>query len=223
MREPSLAEHYGDLGRQALALRFGMWVFLASELLLFSGFFALYGAYRAMYAHAFARAVQHNTLIYGTVNTYVLLTSSFTVALSVGAVRRGALRVASALLALSALLGVAFLAIKTAEYAVHIREGALPGHLLSLRGRTGQRWSSLLHAVLGDHLRARAARDGRDRRARVAFVALRARPLHGRLPPEVRDGDAVLALRRRHVDLHLADLLSGVKGSSAWRFHRPNT
>jgi cytochrome c oxidase subunit 3 len=121
-------EQYATLERQSTTLRFGMWVFLTSELLLFSGFFVLYSAYRATYAEDFERALHHNTLAYGTVNTYVLLTSSLTVALSVSAIRRGAARVASLLLAVSALLGVAFLVIKLTEYGVHLREGALPGH-----------------------------------------------------------------------------------------------
>lgn len=124
----SPAEQYATLERQSATLRFGMWVFLTSELLLFSGFFALYAGYRAIFGADFEAALHENTLVYGTVNTYVLLTSSLTVALSVGAIRRGATRVATALLLLSALFGVAFLVIKAVEYGVHIREGALPGH-----------------------------------------------------------------------------------------------
>ena len=64
MAEPFLAEQYGSLERQSITLRFGMWLFLASELLLFSGFFALYGAYRAMYGRDFVQAIKHNTIAY---------------------------------------------------------------------------------------------------------------------------------------------------------------
>jgi cytochrome c oxidase subunit 3 len=124
----SPAEQFSTLERQGATLRFGMWIFLTSELLLFSGFFALYAAYRAIYGADFEVALHHNTLVYGTVNTYVLLTSSLTVALSVAAIRRGKSGAASRLLALSALLGIAFLVIKLTEYGVHLREGALPGH-----------------------------------------------------------------------------------------------
>jgi cytochrome c oxidase subunit 3 len=127
MRAPILGEQYASLERQALTLRFGMWLFLGSELLLFSGLFVLYAAYRAMYGREFVEALHHNTIVYGTANTYVLLTSSFTVALAVFHVRRGAMRHALWLILASAALGLAFLAIKAAEYGVHIREGALPG------------------------------------------------------------------------------------------------
>ena len=147
-------EQYSTLERQGATLRFGMWIFLGSELLLFSGFFALYAAYRAMYGVAFERALHHNTLAYGTVNTYVLLTSSFTVALAVGAVRRGSVRLATALLATSALLGVAFLVIKGAEYGVHIEERALPGrwyHFAEAPGAGGARFYTLYWITTGAH------------------------------------------------------------------------
>ncbi|HKU37942.1 MAG TPA: cytochrome c oxidase subunit 3 [Polyangiales bacterium] len=127
MSAPILGEQYASLERQSVTLRFGMWLFLASELLLFSGLFVLYAAYRSLYGADFVSALHHNTLVYGTINMYVLLTSSFTVALSVYAVRHGALRRATWLVLASAALGIAFLLIKFAEYAVHIQEGALPG------------------------------------------------------------------------------------------------
>jgi cytochrome c oxidase subunit III len=127
MYEPSLGEQFESFERQSDALRFGMWVFLASELLLFSGLFALYAAYRAEYGSEFVQALHKNTIAYGTANMYVLLTSSFTVALGVREIRRGAQTRAAAWLVVSALFGLAFLVIKAAEYWVHIQDGALPG------------------------------------------------------------------------------------------------
>lgn len=127
MYDRSLGKQFDSLERQSDALRFGMWVFLASELLLFSGFFALYAAYRVEFPEEFRHALHTNTLAYGTANMYVLLTSSLCVALGVHDIRRGAQRMAAAWLAIGALLGAAFLVIKGLEYGVHIHEGALPG------------------------------------------------------------------------------------------------
>jgi cytochrome c oxidase subunit 3 len=104
-----------------------MWVFLASESLLFAGLFALYAAYRSMYLADFDDAVRHNTLVYGTVNTYILLSSSFTVALAVWATRQTRPRLAVGLLLATAALGATFLVLKLLEYREHWREGALPG------------------------------------------------------------------------------------------------
>lgn len=116
-----------------------MWLFLVSELLLFSGLFTLYAAYRSMYADGFVEALRHNTIVYGTVNTYVLLTSSFTIALAVWAVRSGKNRLACVFVLASAALGVAFLGIKAAEYLVHIHEGALAGRITTTPRR--RRWA----------------------------------------------------------------------------------
>ncbi|HEY4184184.1 MAG TPA: cytochrome c oxidase subunit 3 [Polyangia bacterium] len=154
MPAPSRAEQYSGYPRQEETLRLGMWIFLASESLLFAGLFALYAAYRAMYAADFAQAIRHNTLVYGTVNTYVLLTSSLTVALSVWAVRRGRPRVAVALLLATAALGGAFLVVKGLEYAEHLREGALPGpfyHWATLPTFGANRFFTLYWLMTGLH------------------------------------------------------------------------
>ena len=89
---PTIAERFADLSQQQAASRLGMWVFLASETLLFAGLFGLWATYRAHYPAGFLVAAQHDTLALGTINTFVLLTSSLLAALAVWAVaheRRG--------------------------------------------------------------------------------------------------------------------------------------
>ncbi|HZS37038.1 MAG TPA: cytochrome c oxidase subunit 3 [Polyangia bacterium] len=154
MKRPELGEQFADFAQQDHTLRFGMWVFLASEVLLFAALFALYGSYRAMYGADFQDAVKHNTLRYGTVNTYILLTSSLTVALSVWSVRGARYRLAVTLLLSTILLGVAFLVVKTFEYLEHIKEGALPGayyHLAQLPTYGANRFYTLYWVMTGLH------------------------------------------------------------------------
>jgi cytochrome c oxidase subunit 3 len=151
---PGLHEQYADLDRQASTLRFGMWIFLASELLLFSGLFVLYAGYRSMYGDEFVAALHQNTSTHGAINTLVLLTSSLTVALSAREVRCGNQRRAALWVALSAVLGVTFLAIKTAEYLIHIREGALAGPYYRFEGAAslgGNRFFTLYWVTTGAH------------------------------------------------------------------------
>jgi cytochrome c oxidase subunit 3 len=121
------AEHFESLEQQAHAARLGMWIFLGTEVLLFSGFFVLYAAYRTEQPHGFAVAVEHNTWGWGSLNTGVLLVSSYTIALAVHALRRGRPRVCARLIGVTLFLGVCFLAIKTTEYMQHFREGLYPG------------------------------------------------------------------------------------------------
>ena len=67
------------------ASKFGMWLFLFTELLLFGGLFLVYTIYRYLNSEAFLHASYELNVIMGTVNTVVLLTSSLTVALSITA------------------------------------------------------------------------------------------------------------------------------------------
>ncbi|HEY5241171.1 MAG TPA: cytochrome c oxidase subunit 3, partial [Polyangiaceae bacterium] len=93
----------------------------------FSGLFALYAAYRTEHPHGFGVGVEHNTVVWGSVNTGVLLVSSYTVALAVHELRRGKRTACALLLGVTMLLGLCFLAVKTGEYMEHFREGIYPG------------------------------------------------------------------------------------------------
>ncbi len=121
------ADHFEDLSRQAHAARLGMWIFLGTEVLFFSGLFALYAAYRTEHPHGFGVGVEHNTVVWGSVNTGVLLVSSYTVALAVHELRRGKRTACALLLGATMFLGLCFLAVKTGEYMEHFREGIYPG------------------------------------------------------------------------------------------------
>ena len=154
MHAHELGEQYGDFAQQDHTLKFGMWVFLASEVLLFAALFALYAAYRTMYVDDFRAAIEHNTLAYGTVNMFVLLVSSFTVALSVWAVRHGRNGTAVALQLATIALGIAFLVIKLFEYAEHFHERALPGrysHMAELPTFGANRFFTMYWVMTGVH------------------------------------------------------------------------
>lgn len=137
MHAPRTAEHFGDLATQQQAARLGIWLFLASELLLFAGLFALYGAYRVRYLSAFHEAARHNTLWFGTTNTFVLLTSSLTVALAVRAMRADRRSWALGFVVVTMAFGLGFLGIKAFEYSDHIEHGLLPGRFFTSEVVTG--------------------------------------------------------------------------------------
>jgi cytochrome c oxidase subunit 3 len=149
-----LGEQFEDLAKQDHAARLAMWVFLASELLLFAALFALYTSYRAMYPDDFARAAAHNNLAIGTINTFILITSSATVALALWAVRGGLQRLASGLLIFSIGCGVLFLILKGVEYAQHFRAGIYPGvgfHSAELTGPGARLFFTLYYLITGLH------------------------------------------------------------------------
>ena len=122
-----LAHHFSSLARQNEAMRLGMWLFLATEILLFAGLFTGYAVYRFEFPLAFAECSRHLELTLGTVNTVVLITSSLTVALAIHFVRSNQPRVAAVLLIITLLFALAFLGIKAIEYTAHFHEKSLPG------------------------------------------------------------------------------------------------
>jgi cytochrome c oxidase subunit 3 len=126
-RDRPVEGHFATMEQQAHAARLGMWLFLSSEMLLFAGFFALFMAYRAHFPEGFAEGVRHNTKVLGSINTGVLLFSSYLVAVAVHRVREGRLGLAAVHVVATIALGGAFLAIKVTEYLHHFHEGIYPG------------------------------------------------------------------------------------------------
>jgi cytochrome c oxidase subunit III len=123
--EPAM--HFASIEQQAHASRLGMWVFLASEVLLFGAAFTLFVGYQVHYPDAFRHAIEHNTKVLGTVNTGVLLASSTLVAAGVHALRAGSRKSAAGLVTGTIVLAGVFLVIKAIEYGLHFHEGIYPG------------------------------------------------------------------------------------------------
>jgi cytochrome c oxidase subunit 3 len=125
--ETVLAPQFEDLEQQRETSELGMWLFLATEVLFFGGFFFAYFVYRFLYAEAFAAASQKLELACGTINTVVLLTSSLTMAFALGAIQKGNRRQSAALLAMTMLFGLGFLCIKAYEYHHAWVQNYVPG------------------------------------------------------------------------------------------------
>ncbi|HEU6448090.1 MAG TPA: cytochrome c oxidase subunit 3 family protein [Verrucomicrobiae bacterium] len=120
-------EQFEDMTQQSEASHFGMWVFLATEILFFGGLFLSYAIYRYFYQDAFAEGVKHTLIFYGTLNSCLLLTSGLTMALAVQAATEGRMKVIPPLLIVTILFGLAFLAAKGMEYREDLDDRVLPG------------------------------------------------------------------------------------------------
>ena len=129
--EPQVArvwwDHFESLEHQQETTTVGMWIFLATEVLIFGAIFTGYTVYREMYSASFEAASRHLNLLIGAVNTVVLLTSSLTMALAVHAAQRGQKRKLVLRLIFTALLGLVFLGLKAIEYYGDFREKLVPG------------------------------------------------------------------------------------------------
>ena len=80
---PYLRHHFNSVEQQADATSFAMWLFLLTEVMFFGGLFTAYLIYRNWYYPAFVAGSHQLNVVWGTLNTLVLITSSFTMAMGV--------------------------------------------------------------------------------------------------------------------------------------------
>lgn len=107
--------------------KFGMWIFLLTELFLFGGLFLVYAVFRAKYSHDFhIAALELNTFI-GTLNTVILLTSSMTVAMAITAIQKDQKRLALFLVVITLFCASMFMVNKYFEWTHKFDFKIFPG------------------------------------------------------------------------------------------------
>jgi nitric oxide reductase NorE protein len=100
-----------------------MWVFVLGDLVIFGAYFLIFMIYRNQNHQLFLDSQRHLSLTIGTVNTLLLLTSSWFVANSVLATRAGQYRKALVLTLWGGGCGVLFALIKAYEWSSKIAAG----------------------------------------------------------------------------------------------------
>jgi heme/copper-type cytochrome/quinol oxidase subunit 3 len=127
--------------------KFGMWLFLASEIMFFTALIGMFIAYRGRPGGAEFLASFDIPLT--AVNTFLLLASSFTVVMSIAAVQAGRQGLFKLALLATAILGTTFVSIQAIEYSRFGAEGfglstnATTGAFFLLTGFHG------MHVILG--------------------------------------------------------------------------
>jgi heme/copper-type cytochrome/quinol oxidase subunit 3 len=127
-------EQFEDVAQQRRSANFGMWIFLGTELMFFGGVFLTFTIYRLLYHDAFAHAARHLDMTMGSINTFVLLTSSFLFSVAVTTFESGKRFLTLLLLGLVLLLGIVFLVGKGFEYYEDWRHGLVPGPAFTYSG-----------------------------------------------------------------------------------------
>ncbi len=135
---PHHQHHFKTMQQQNDTVKIGMWLFLATEVLLFGGLFVGFAMMQARYPDAFFAAHHHLDKNLGFLNTVVLLVSSFTMVMAVHYSSKGAKEKGKvvALLLLTIVCACIFLGVKYFEYEHKIHEGLLPGKFYSHHGDT---------------------------------------------------------------------------------------
>jgi cytochrome c oxidase subunit 3 len=169
--------------RERAGNRFGMWMFLLTEIVLFGTLFLFFASYFYEYEADYRHAARQLNRLIGVFNTAVLITSSLTVALAISALHRG--RKAASLRWLLATVGLAlvFLAAKGLEWSHKFEVGlyldsevllALPrGEILFFGLYFAMTGLHALHVVMGGVLLGVAARSvysGRVHQGRASLL-----------------------------------------------------
>ncbi len=121
------AHHFESADAEFVASKFGMWLFLVTEIMLFGGLFVGYILFRGMYPEMFQEAHKELNRVMGGINTIVLIFSSWCYARAVGLAQRNKPKESAQMMVVTLICAVVFLVVKYFEYTHKFHEGLLPG------------------------------------------------------------------------------------------------
>ena len=127
-----VATHFKDDAHQYSSNKEGIWLFMATEILMFGGLFVGYTLYHMRYPEMFAEGAQYLDWKMGFINTLVLIFSSLTMALGIYYNQKNQSKKASIALAITIFCGAVFMYIKYLEYTHKFHLGIFPGRMLHL-------------------------------------------------------------------------------------------
>jgi cytochrome c oxidase subunit III len=134
MSDTHVEFQYETLEHQSDASLDGMWLFLAQEVLFFGGLFLAWVTARHFHPLGFHRGAQETDLAIGSINAFILITSSFAYAAGLQLIRAGSRRGLILACGATIALGVAFLALKGLEWSEDIDKHMLPGPHFGITG-----------------------------------------------------------------------------------------
>ena len=147
----ALREPWTSLEDQRRVAMFGMWTFIASEILFFGALLMGFSFARILHPADFAAAARHTDIWFGSANTAILITSSFTMVMAVRAADLDVPRLAAILLGATAALGLAFLVLKGFEYREDLAQHLLPGQNFALKAAAAQLFFSFYWGITAVH------------------------------------------------------------------------
>jgi cytochrome c oxidase subunit III len=130
----AVREQFATADQQRETATVGMWVFLVTEVMFFGGLFMSHIVYRLLHTAAFDRGSADMSILLGSINTALLISSSFTMALAVHASQEGKSRRLAGFLFATMLIGLVFLGIKFTEYYQHYQDHKVPGFWFEASG-----------------------------------------------------------------------------------------
>jgi len=118
--------HHMDTKTAYDSAKLGIWLFLATELLLFGVLFTAFAIFRWMYLEEFTYGAEKLNWKFGTLNTVILIFSSFTAALAVDAAQHSQNKKVYKYFFISIICAFMFLVVKYIEYYAKFDHGYFP-------------------------------------------------------------------------------------------------
>jgi cytochrome c oxidase subunit 3 len=118
--------------------RLGMWLFLFTELMLFGGLFLLYAVYLSRYPREFTSGGGELNVVFGALNTVILITSSLLAAMAVTAIQKDERQRTVWFLGGTLLCAASFLVIKYFEWSAKFSHDIYPGSPRIVAGPQGE-------------------------------------------------------------------------------------
>jgi len=112
-----IAHHFDSPEQQFDSGKLGIWLFLVTEVLFFSGLFVAYTLYRNHHPEIFDQAHVYLNKYLGGLNTIVLLFSSLTMALGVRSAQLGKNKKCGIYVLITMVCAAVFLGVKAVEYS----------------------------------------------------------------------------------------------------------
>lgn len=132
------SHHFESMEQEHESGKQGVWLFMATEMMMFGALFVGYFIYRGLYPEVWVEGGSLLSWQLGATNTLVLLISSFTMAQAVTAAMEGKNKAAFKLVVVTTLCALIFLVIKYFEYTGKIHDGLFPGlDMWTYEGATG--------------------------------------------------------------------------------------
>jgi len=147
--EHHVAHHFDTAEQEFSAAKLGMWLFLAQEILFFSGVFVAYVIFRYLYPDAFLEGGKHLSWQLGALNTVFLIASSFTMVMGVRSAQVNKRKASINYLIATFMFALGFMCVKAIEYSQKIEHGYLPA-----RWFFGEGASDKLHIFFGVYFAA---------------------------------------------------------------------
>jgi len=125
------AHHYESAEHEYLTTKFGTWMFLVTEIVMFGGLFVGYIIFHEKFHEMFHEGSTFLNWRLGALNTVVLLVSSLTMALSIYYAQLEKKNLVLFNLYVTLICGFIFLTVKYFEYTHKFHEGLFPGQLFN--------------------------------------------------------------------------------------------